>query len=255
METAIDTIIKDLVTNGTVEKAGTWQATDDYKDFNMLVKRNQYYIFSVPNTIHEMARKTRSDRDWANEHFEERVSGLPTNPGESYKNWPYNTFKSLDDPYMDGKQFSHTYQERFWPKFAGDTAEDPREGQEQGIRYPLGDLGNLINQLKENNLTRQAYLPIFFPEDTGAVHKERVPCTLGYLFNIYNNKLHCTYYIRSCDAFRHFRNDVYLAMRLMDHIRDHIDITIQLGDLHMHIAHFHIFENDQYALNKKESWL
>jgi len=151
-----------------------------------------------------------------------------------------------------------TYQERFWPKYADATPEARKSFEKLGdvwnggIRYDLGDLDDVIRQLSENQLTRQAYLPIFFPEDTGAVHKQRIPCTLGYLFNIYNGKLHCTYYIRSCDAFRHFRNDIYLTMRLMDHIRTKINTRLPLGDLHMHIAHFHVFENDRFPLNKKE---
>lgn len=240
--------IQSLLQFGNLEKAGTWQATDDYKDFNMLVLRNFDKSYPVPESIEDMALYTGADLPWADEHFDERISGDPSNPGESYKNWPYNTFKPEADPYMHGKEFSHTYQERFWPKQAGDNERIVQKG----IRYHYGDLGDVIIQLNHNPLTRQAFLPIFFPEDTGAVHKQRVPCTLGYLFNIYGGKLYCNYYIRSCDAFRHFRNDIYLAMRLMDHIRNSISENLLLGDLNMYIAHFHVFENDRFPLNKKE---
>jgi hypothetical protein len=62
--------------------------------------------------------------------------------------------------------------------------------------------------------TRQATFPIFFPEDTGADGR-RIPCTLHYHFLLRNNQLHLWYPIRSCDLVRHFRDDLYLACRLL----------------------------------------
>ncbi len=255
LKSQISDITNDLLYKGVIEKAGTWQAIDDYKDYDMLVQRNLSFCFYTPPTISLMVIETGADYRWADEHFEERISGNPTNPGQSYKNWPYNTFTEENDPYMDGKKFSHTYQERFWPKKANienDIVGEPNEPN-FGIRYEYGDLNDVIEQLKGNHLTRQAYLPIFFPEDTGAVHKRRIPCTLGYLFNIVNGELTCNYYIRSCDALRHFRNDVYLTMRLMDYIKEKVNPKLKLGCLNMYVAHFHIFRNDIYVFRKKEN--
>ena len=244
-----------LVKYGNEVKSGTWQANKDFSNEIMLVQRNLQ--MDVPCGDGLDLNKIWADQPWAEDHFNERVGGIPTNPGETYKYWPYANFKEGDDPYQDGKVFSHTYQERFWPRISKIfqyQLEPPKFGSElvkpKGIRYKYGDLQDVINQLKENPLTRQAYLPIFFPEDTGAVHKQRVPCTLGYYFWIENNKLYMNYIIRSCDALRHFRNDVYLTIRLLQYVAEKLNIG--LGDTTFYIFNFHVFKNDLYALNKRE---
>lgn len=250
METNINNHIQRLVKEGEETPAGIWQANELFQDEIMLVLYNADIEIAVPDSIPHMRLLTKSDHVWADEHFEERVGGKPTNPGESYKRWPYNKKGFDGTDFMDNQQFSHTYQERFWPPFAGG-----RAGQRQGIRYYYGDLDDVIKQLHDNKLTRQAYLPIFFPEDTGAVHKQRVPCTLGYQFYIRQDTLNVNYYIRSCDALRHFRNDVYLAMRLLYYIGTKLPYIKRMGQLRMYITNFHVFKNDLYALKKKETKL
>lgn len=234
---------KDIV----LQPAGIWQGIDSYKDMNMFIMRDVHYSLQVLDSREIMAELIRPDLEWCNLHFEERVSGEPLNPGESYKIWPYAKF--TDETFLKpGKKFDHSYMERFWPK----KAIFPFEG----IRFPYGDYSDVIEQLAQNPLTRQAYLPIFFPEDTGAVGSIRVPCTLGYLFEIFDNKLDITYYIRSCDAYRHLRNDVYLATLLLIHTKEilleHGVENLKTGKLIMKIANLHVFENDLYPLKKKE---
>jgi len=245
----IPDIIQNFNTWSTKEKAGQWQGIDDYKDMDMHVVRNCILELSNIKDKESLRDLTGADQPWSEMHFLERINGIPSNPGETYKIWPYanlnkeNKFKS--------HQFDHTYMERFWPKYAGDTADNPREGVEQGIRFQLGDLSDVIKNLKENNLTRQAYLPIWFPEDTWAANNnKRVPCSLGYHFYISKNKLCINYTIRSCDLFRHFRNDIYLAYRLLQHVAKQIDISA--GTLTMIIYNLHLFTNDEYMFNKKE---
>ena len=104
-------------------------------------------------------------------------------------------------------RFSHTYMQRYWPQFDNGT-------RPTGLMYRYGDLRDVVNHLAKDPLTRQAFLPVWFPEDTGVVHGERVPCTLGYHFILRNGFFHHTYYIRSCDFYRHFRDDLYLSARL-----------------------------------------
>jgi thymidylate synthase len=116
-------------------------------------------------------------------------------------------------------RFDHTYQERIWPKWAGhNTMRDHGRAEwakKAGIRYEYGDLDDVVALLRREPFTRQAYLPIWFPEDTGVVFGGRAPCTLGYHFMRRTNRLHMWYDIRSCDFVRHFRNDLYLASRLL----------------------------------------
>lgn len=208
---------------------------------------------------------------WADDHFLERVSGAPMNPGTEWANWPYgNSAKS----FLDGTgQFNHNYMERYWPKIAGTvdiptkTAPDFRvafaheqhssnPGSHFGIRYLYGDLDDVINLMARDPTTRQAFLPVWFPEDTGG-NNGRAPCTLGYHFIMRDGELDVTYYIRSCDYVRHFRDDIYLTVRLLLWMLDKLradDATrapehrrwdkVRPGRFIMHITSLHLFRND-----------
>jgi len=198
---------------------------------------------------------------WAEDHFQERVAGEPLNPGEQWKNWPWAL--SADKFRTEGEKFSHTYMERYWPKLAGDD-EHSTKGFLRGIRYPYGDLNDVVNHLLGDPLTRQAYLPVWFPEDTGVVHGERVPCSLGYHWILRNGYLHTTYYIRSCDFFRHFRDDLYLSIRLSIWLLRQLQETeqesdhrrwndVKLGFFTFHCVSLHMFINDWNRLYGKAS--
>ena len=137
--------------------------------------------------------------------------------------------------------------ERYLPKYIHE--QHHTDYPLRGLRYRLGDLNDVIDLLKKDVGTRQAYLPVWFPEDTGVVHGERVPCTLGYHFIVRNGLMHVNYYIRSCDFIRHFRDDIYMTCRLVFHIIDQMGPgTIAPGTFHMHITSLHCFFNDSTVL-------
>jgi len=190
----------------------------------------------------------KPDLPWADNHFDERVSGFPLNPPPSEKSWPYS--EGVNDKFKDERGiFSHTYPERFWPKYAAD-ASAPRHG----IRYPYGDYADFIALLGREPYTRQAFFPIFFPEDTGNVSRVRTPCTLGYHILLTGDKVDLTYYIRSCDLLRHFRNDIYFAVRFLLETLKRLSGTSDMWHgvsprtFRMHIASLHCFRNDFYTL-------
>lgn len=184
---------------------------------------------------------------WADEHFEERVGGTPINPGSAWRLWPW---AKNADTFRADERFNHNYMERYWPRYAGEM----RHGKMNvGIRYPYGDLMDVVCLLRDDPMTRQAYLPIFFPEDTG--HRDRKPCTLGYHFMIRDEKLSIYYPMRSCDVLRHFRDDVYLTARLALWVRDTLRgmlpekfSRLELGTFRMYIASLHAFEGDIHAI-------
>jgi len=196
---------------------------------------------------------------WAEEHFLERVGGVPLNPPPSAANWPFA--QQGHAAHTDAEEkFSHTYPERMWPKRAGREGTQRASDIHRGIRFAYGDLDDVVQLLRRSLYTRQAYLPIWFPEDTGAVHKERVPCSLGYHFLFRDGKLNVTYMIRSCDFVRHFRDDVYMAARLAQWVceqlpggewLDETPPTIDLGDLTMHTMSMHIFQGDVAKLERE----
>ena len=151
--------------------------------------------------MEEVASEVRPNLPWAQDHLEERLSGIPLNPPPSNEWWPFA--QKSNDRFKKKTQFSHTYPERLWtPKL-------------KGIRYEYGDMNDVVEMLRKEPYTRQAFLPMWFPEDTGAVHGERVPCTIGYHFIRRDDVMHLTYYIRSCDYLRHLRDDVYFNMHIV----------------------------------------
>lgn len=248
---------KKAVLNAYEIPAGVWQGTDQFKDEIMLEFWNFGLQVEIPQLEEELAIACNADLPWAEEHFQERIFGIPMNPGLSYRIWPYNKFKEDgNDPYLKRKKFSHTYMERYWPKKAGHDDKEHWRTQDlpfrEGIRYAYGDLSDVVKLLRANKLTRQAYLPVWFPEDTGATHGERVPCSIGYHFYIRGGRLHCNYYIRSCDLYRHFKNDIYLTGRLMQHIANMVGEgeLITPGFLRMDIGSLHLFKNDLYHFKK-----
>ena len=265
---AINWAFETLKTHGEDVDPGTWQGVPT--DPSMVTREVMNLSFSVPVERHidDLLQRLRDEIQpnlpWADQHFEERVSRVPSNPGEAYKNWPW--WRGQDEVTMsyesqDGKHFTHTYQERFWPKHTQADWESTKTQvwpKMKGIRYEYGDLDDVIELLLKNPYTRQATFPIFFPEDTGAVHGGRIPCTLHYHFLLRHDQLNMWYPIRSCDAIRHFRDDLYLAARLQLWVLDELldrelrDVeglpqvwnVVRPGQLHFTAYSFHVHKGD-----------
>jgi len=213
-----------------------------------------YLQFPTVRTRLEIYRKEIGPNlPWADDHFEERVGGIPLNPGETWKSWPWSN-KADHSRRFEGK-FSHTYMERYWPR----TLEGERL---KGLRFEYGDLNDLVSLLEREPNTRQAYLPIFFPEDTGAIHGDRIPCSLGYLFTHRSGYLHIHYAIRSCDLYRHFRDDVYMTIRLLFWVLEKLKERnpywkkVKPGIFSMWIGSLHLFINDYNFIfkEKEDEW-
>lgn len=247
---------------------GEWQSQKigDNPMQHMRELRNVSFQMALSPDRERLAEEVGAHLPWAEDHFQERTSGTPMNPAPSEEWWPFAQKVNRAHKSEDGGKFSHTYPERIWPKHAGKLLDlEPMEG----IRFAYGDLDDLVTLLAKSPNTRQAYLPIWFPEDTGAAHGKRVPCTLGYHFQIRNGLLDITYYMRSCDLIRHFQDDVYMAGRLAQYVAHRLnnehfggeivsDRTIRPNMLYMHIANLHVFEGDtammQYRDSKGLSW-
>jgi len=247
-ETANSRLRQMLLENAPDVDVGEWHAKD-VRGLSAMVSREVLNVsmeLGLPNNVTMWQREVRPNLPWAENHFEERVCGQPLNPGDEYSNWPWAS-DYFDKYYIENGKFSHSYMERFWPKHAGQL--------NRGIRFDYGDLGDIVIQLIQNPLTRQAFLPVFFPEDTGAVHGERIPCTLGYHFIIRSNKLNVIYYMRSCDFVRYFRDDVYMAGRLGQWVWDKIrgaHPELDTGKLLVHITSLHVMNGDLPRLEKEE---
>jgi thymidylate synthase len=246
-----------------------WQGKDvsaspDMTSYELL---NFAFTLALPRTDLDHYRRTiEPNLPWADDHFEERVCGWPLNPGKQWQNWPW---ANSADKFRTEGMFNHTYSERLWPKYARfmgatQTAIDWSsffekraqlggrfsETTHRGIAWNYGDLHDLVTLLASEPETRQAVIPLFFPEDTGIGDGDRKPCTLLYNFIMRQKKLHLFYPIRSCDYVRHFPDDVYLAVRLLLWVIEQCKAqsdewrTVKPGTLTMHCTSLHIFLND-----------
>jgi len=230
-----------------------WQGKEIKHDpkYTMIETLNLSFSCQMSSDLKEIGEQIKPNFAWADEHFEERVSGLPLNPPPSHVRWPYA--QKNNEEFGGLEKFSHTYPERIWPKFASDIPNSKMSG----IRYDYGDFNDVISLMYREPFTRQAFLPIWFPEDTGSVTGERVPCTIGYHFIRRGEWVHVVYYIRSCDFFRHFRDDIYLCAKkvfwLIEKLREKDPENwnhVKPGMLTMHITSLHAWAVEKPLLKK-----
>ena len=269
--TAIREAHRQLRVYGTDVDPGRWQGVPTEGKPDLMTRELLNWGMSVncPDNLTMLREDVAPNLPWADAHFAERVGRVPSNPGDAYERWPWwrgqfdVTASTMgNDPNADEFRFTHTYQERFWPKRAGDSPYPQEKLRTMyGIRYEYGDLDDLVELLMRDPYTRQAYLPIFFPEDTGAVHEGRIPCTLGYQFLLRDGKLQMWYFIRSCDYIRHFRDDIYLAARLqlwvLDELRERelrgsepqVWFDVDPGWFNMLICSLHYHRGDEHLIS------
>ena len=233
-----------------------WQGKEIKHDprYAMIETLNLSFSCQMDPDIKKIGEQIKPNFKWADEHFEERVSGLPLNPPPSHVRWPYA--QKNNSEFGGDAKFSHTYPERIWGKY-GENKSITQESKEtlKGIRYHYGDFQDVVNLMVREPFTRQAFLPIWYPEDTGSVHGERVPCTIGYHFIRRGDWLHVVYYIRSCDFFRHFRDDIYLCARKVFWVIEKCKEkdpenwkNVKPGMLTMHITSLHAWASEKPIL-------
>jgi hypothetical protein len=228
---------------GSPTNVETWQGADvrDRPDFETKEVLNFTFTYHMPDPL-DLVSEVQPDLPWAENHFRERICGYAMNPGKAYKEWPWHT--ADPDRFLNkwGK-FDFTYMERIWPP-----------GTCQGVRFGPGNLSDVIALLLTEPHTRKAYLPLFFPEDTGRAG--RTMCSLGYHFMRREDELHMWYHIRSCDFIRHFRNDVYMAIRMAQFVlgelrrEDELWGHVKLGSLFFSAYSFHYHMGDQNAYDE-----
>lgn len=226
---------------------GEWQAN---QVSDVLINTHELANVTIeydPSPLKEKEQELlKPDLPWAEVHFRERVSGEPLNPPPSFKIWPYH--KGHEEEHINQGEFSHSYPERYWPA----EAKNADQSRNFGIRYAYGDLEDVLNMLKLRPFSRQAYLPVWFPEDTGAREHQRVPCSLGYHFIRNGHQLDCNYFLRSCDITRHMVNDIYLTVRLMQWITKRVHAQTEginyplMGKLTVFISNLHLFVGDRW---------
>ena len=165
------------------------------------------------------------EQPWASQEWLDRLSGIlgaPLNPGKSWEKRK-DIWKDLME--MDGQgsgSFSYTYSERY--------SEN-------------GQVGRIINRLKEDHGSRQCFMSIWRNSDIENIGgKRRIPCSLGYQFRIRGGSLHMTYIQRSADVATHLSNDQWLSLKLQSYVAEKIDRPV--GNFTHWIGSLHVFQKD-----------
>lgn len=80
---------------------------------------------------------------------------------------------------------------------------------------------------------------------------ERKPCSISHVFRLDGGYFNHSYHLRSCDYRRHFRDDLYLTLRLhlwvLDRLRERNPSAwegARPGKLTVLINNLHVFVND-----------
>jgi len=154
---------------------------------------------------------------WIRAEFEERVGGLPLNPGKSWE-----LRKNIWEQFLESSgKFSYTYSQLMFSQ-----------------------IKPIINELREHPHTRQAIIELHnniydLPKLGG---KRRIPCSMHYQFMIRNGGMDCIYVMRSSSFYEHTTNDVTLAIMLQNYIREQVDPALKQGVFTFHCGSLHAFK-------------
>lgn len=225
---------------------GTNVRTASVQD-KQLADTDQYDTVELMNYVYTVTDPKFSDlrpvQPWADAEWKERKSGaqgVPCNPGNA---WQLRSEEEGDnitwEDYLeiDGKPRA-THADAVAHR--GEVTRLFETNPDRiGFSYAYPErlsrsmqVEQVINALKKDPMTRQAYVAMWNPEDSLNLGYRRVPCSLGWHFLHRGGKLHMTYFMRSCEFSTHFQNDIYLAMRLQEHIAK------SAGMERGHYAHF-----------------
>lgn len=220
IQEAISEISRDLAEMGIAVHPNTCQDKNvaDNPDYDTLELQNYIYTILDPKSS-DLEYKV--SQPYCSVEWEERVEGMegiPTNPGESWKQR-----KDVWEPLLekDGT-FSYTYPERF---------------------AAYGQVEEVVRRLKEDPDSRQLYLSIWDPEDITKIGgRSRIPCSIGYLIQCREGRLDLTYLQRSCDFATHMVNDMFFAIRLLEYLSRRTGIPV--GKFCHWIGSLHVFKKD-----------
>ena len=212
---------RDLAEMGIEVHPKTMQDKNVEGDPNFYTKELQNYSYCLlsPN-LKDLSDNLPIIQPWCDLEFEERIDHKhwPVNPGTAYL-----TRNEVWDEFLHDGKFAYSYNERLW--------------------YD-NQLGKVIERIKKDPESRQLWVsiwnPSIDPDNLGGL--SRVPCSLGYGFQIRKGKLNMHYIMRSCDFAVHFPDDVYLANKLLFWVAE--QTGYEVGTFTHTIFSFHVYNKD-----------
>lgn len=215
---------RDLAEMGILVKPKTMQdkVVEGNSDYYTKELQNYSYMLLNPSSK-EVNNVMPVVNPWADAEFEERITnpfitGSFINPGEAYK-----LRHDVWDEYIHDGKMAYTYNELIW-------------NNDQCTK--------VINRLKFDPESRQLWIslwdPTRDPDLLGGI--SRVPCSLGYGFQVREGKLNMHYVMRSCDFSTHFSNDVYLAIKFLEWVA--AQTGYEVGSFTHTIFSLHVYQKD-----------
>jgi len=214
-------IRRDLKSFGTLITTNTMQNMNikENPDYHTHELTNYGYVILEPS-YDDIISLPNINIEYCDAELCDRINGMrgrPTNPGNS---WLIN--KELWEPMLVNGKMDYTYSERM-----------------------VGLADHIVKILRKDKNNRRCWWPIFSPKDIIAMKEKelvRVPCSLGYNFQIRDNKLMITYIMRSCDFITHWANDVFFACALQGIIANRLDIKV--GSFTHFMFSLHVYQKD-----------
>ena len=185
-------------------------------DFITLELMAYSYCITQFDDMWEFIERMKVNQMWLEVECSERLNchGSDLNPGYA---WQYN--KEFWEQFLRNGVFSYSYPERWHAQ-----------------------LPYVIRELQQRPNTRQAIMTMY--ESTKDMMnwggQDRVPCSMSYQFFIREGKLHVIYTQRSCDFTLFYASDVYLTVKLLEHVADAIDCKV--GYFYHNIGSLHVFK-------------
>lgn len=221
VEETFSELRRDLNSFGTINRTLTMQNKDIGDDPSFLTKELTNYSFILMDGgVSDFDKIPTFRRAYTACEIQDRLAGIngyPSNPGNSWMLWR-RVWEPLLRP--DGK-FDYTYSER------------------------LNGLFKMTDLMIKDPGNRRIWWPIFWEKDAQLLIEKqsvRVPCSLGYQFQIRDNKLLMTYIMRSCDLMTHWANDLYMASWIQAAIA--YRLNIKAGSLTMMMHSLHVYAKD-----------
>ena len=213
-------IERELRHSGVIYQSESYQDKSVKDKDEFLTKELIGYSFLVRDPqVDGYINELGLDRQWIDNEFLERISGLKLNPGDAYK------LRNVWDEFVHDGKFAYTYSERIGNQII-----------------------DIIKLLTENKSSRHAMIFIYQPEIDNPRRggKIRIPCSIYYNFFIRKegdtDKLSMIYNIRSNDFGTHFPYDIVLARMLQQNIA--LILEIPAGDLIYQSGSLHVFKKD-----------
>ena len=212
---------RDLFEMGIQVQSSTMQDKDVHDDegYSTLELFSYGYMVTAPEKIDDMVEYLKGSMRWLVAELMERLAPEYLNPGKAWE-----LRREVWEEFIHDGQFAYTYNERY-----------------------RDQLDKVVMELQKRLTTRQAIITMYdrHQDMMNLGGHGRIPCSMYYQFYIRKDQLHAIYTMRSCDFLTHFAHDVWLAMKLQEHIARHVGLPV--GTFTHFVGSLHAYKKDMDA--------